>query len=297
MPPDVNGQRERSKRKWWITGGLAIASALVGGVLAGVTDIGALPVNALKVPEQAGPKIEEAIGPAAIHVIDVHRLPGSTGDVLLPANPAQREAALNDLLRPSAEWKDRYDVISVGNASWEITLETFRDERVEITNMTPVFDGGGCDKPLGGALLQNGSSGALDKILLDIEIDSPRPVFMTQLSRNDPFVPYFSHRAIGLEKGKKDSIIVTARATTGYCKWRIKAEYYAAGAKREILLSRPDGKPFELTASLNQIELYETVVPDPLICRDKTPQPVSGKDYAALLRVTDPSGVPPTACR
>lgn len=266
-----------------------------------VTNVSALPGNALKVPEQMGPKIEEAIGPAAIRVIDVHRLAGLAGDALLPADPTQREAALNDPLwtgSTMAEWKDRHDMISVGNVTWEVTLETLRDERVEITNMSPVLDGGSCDKPLGGALLQNGSAGGLDKIRLDIDIDSPRPVFMTQSSQNDPPVPYFWHRAIGLEKGKEDTIVLTARATTGHCKWRIKAEYYAAGAKRELLLSRPNGKPFELTARLDKIELYETVVPDPLVCRVERPRLISGKDYAALQRQVDNDpGAVPSACK
>lgn len=297
--PRVASPQGQSKRKWWLVGAIAVTSAFGGGLLAVVTDIGALPGKAFKISEQVGPKIEEAVGPAAIRVIDVHRLSGSPGDVLLPADPAQKNAALNDPARTTdrAEWKDRYNMISVGDVTWEIGLETFRDERVEIINMTPVLDGGSCSRPLGGMLFQNGNAGSIDMIRLSVDIDSPQPVFMTQLDRNDPPVPYFQYRVIGLEKGKRDTIVLIARATNGYCRWRIKAEYYAAGARRELLLSRPDGSPFELTAPLDRIELYDTVVPDPLVCRDKKPQPVPGKDYAAAIKNSDPGVVPSVGCK
>lgn len=277
-------QHQQRKRKWWMAAAAAVTAALSAGVLAVVTETVAIPGRVLRISEQVGPKVEEAIGPEAIRVISVHRLPGSTGHVLLPTDPARRDAALADPLRLDGElteWKDKFDLVAAGYVTWEIALETFRDERIEITNMTPVLEGDKCDAPLTGGLLFNEDAGELGKIALDIEIDSKKPVFMAQLDPNGPQVPYFQHRQIGLEKGKKDTIALTAYANNGHCRWHIRADYYAAGAKRSQLLGRPDGRPFEVTAIMAACARYDLIVPDVLACQCLNPQPISGSEYSA----------------
>jgi hypothetical protein len=278
--------RQQRKRRWWIAAAAMLCTALTAGALAIVTDTAAIPGKALRIPEQVGPKIEEAIGPDAIHIVAVHRLPGSTGHVLLPSDHARRDAALGDPLRHGstmAEWKDKYDLVAAGSVTWEIALETYRDERIEITNITPVLEGGRCGAPLdAGGLLFHDSAGELGKIELSLEIDSENPVFMAQLDRNSPPVRYFQHRQIGLEKGKKDTILLTAHAERGHCRWHIKADYYAAGAKRSQLLGRPDGKPFEVSA-IAPCEQYDVIVPDPLVCQCANPQPMPSGEYSANI--------------
>jgi hypothetical protein len=276
-------QRQHRKRQWWVAAAAALSTALVAGILAVVTDTAAIPGRALRISEQVGPMIEEAVGPDAIDVVAVHRLPGSTGHVLLPADPASRDAALEDPLRNGstmAEWKDKFDLVAAGSVTWEIVLQTYRDERIEITNMMPALEGGRCGGPLTGSLLFNDSAGEIGKIALAIEIDSERPVFMAQFDRSSPWVPYFQHRQIGLEKGKKETILLTASANSGHCRWHIRADYYAAGSKRSQMLGRPDGKPLEVTA-VTSCDQYDLIVPDILLCMCSKPQPMSSSEYTA----------------
>lgn len=267
-------QAQRKRRRWWIVVASAMATALATGLLSVITDVGTIPGSALKVPEQAGPKLEEAIGPDAIQIVDMHRPVGTAGSVLLPTDPVQRDAAVSHLLDGNpqsggidlSDWKDKWDLTPAGEVTWEITLETFRDQRVEITNMTPVLEGGRCNKPLGGSIFFNDSSGVIDKIVLYTTIDDPDPVFMSQEDRNVEPAPFFQEKQIALEKGKRDSILLHVYARESHCKWRIKADYYYAGARHSQVFGRPDGRPFEITA-IAPCEEYEHILPDLLEIR------------------------------
>lgn len=115
---------------------------------------------------------------AAIRVVDVHHDLDSGNPVLVPARKGGGAALPAGESPPdslSEEWLAERGAVDVGSSRWEITIETRRNEAVEIVDVRPVMAGGRCGPAPTGAYIENQAAGGGDKIPLYLVIDGPRP--------------------------------------------------------------------------------------------------------------------------
>lgn len=246
-------------------------------------------------------RIADSVSGAPIRVIDVRRDTETQNYSLLPMKEtAEVRRVLTDPAYP--RWPGTWHVIDVGESQWEITVATQRRSDVDIVDMTPVIEGGRCGRPPSGILVENPTAGANGKIPLLVVPDSPRPVFQwhDEKDRLRPFFTGDDPQRITLEKGKPETIDVLASmgrvgtedySDSRYCKWNIKVTYIADGAHREMTISAPGGRPFELTGLLKDLSRYPAVYLSSLGCSYIGQKRVTGAEYAKMTRdVIRPGG-------
>ncbi|NDU76684.1 hypothetical protein GWI34_29260 [Actinomadura sp. DSM 109109] len=238
----------------------------------------------------------------AVRVVDVHHDLDAGNNLLVPApegggNALAAESPPDSL---DEEWLAAHGAIDVGMARWEITVETRRNEAVEIVNVRPVLAGGRCGPAPTGVLVTNQSAGGGDKIPLYLVIDGPRPRPVFQRNEAGKLSPFFvgaKAQRLTLEKGKKETLSIVASighpdkevSREGpYCRWSVRVDYIAGGGRHQMTITAPGGRLFALTGTLPDIADYQTVFVDGLTCTRPHYTKMSASRYAKLLKEPSP---------
>jgi hypothetical protein len=244
----------------------------------------------------------------AIRVVDVHHDLDAGNDVLVPARKGAGDALPAGETPPDSlteEWLAAHGAIDVGASRWEITVETRRNEDVEIVDVRPVMAGGRCGPAPSGALVENPSAGAGDKIALFLVVDGPRPRPVFQRNEDGRLSPFFvgpKAQRLTLEKGRKETLAIVAaiglpdRSASKegpYCRWSVRVDYIAGGGRHQMSITAPGNRLFALTGMLPDIARYQAVFMDGLNCHRRHYTKVSAPKYAKLLKASSPD---PPAC-
>ncbi|WP_345699480.1 hypothetical protein [Kitasatospora terrestris] len=179
------------------------------------------------------------------------------------------------------------DVVDVGRSEWMITLRGRASQQVRITDIVPEFEAEGCTAPLPGSLIVAHPQGGEDVITLDTVIDSPAPKLTVSAPGADgkPAQPFFTGaeaKVITLDRNESVAFLITATASRSYCQWRYRVHYQVNGGTAETVISRPGGKPFELTARLPDVSGYQYVHLSPVNCDSQGWRTVTGAGYAGI---------------
>ncbi|MGW8887767.1 hypothetical protein [Streptomyces sp. NPDC055749] len=169
-------------------------------------------------------------------------------------------------------WRQGRRVVDVRDANWMIALQGRAAQQVRITDIVPELEGGSCEAPLGGSLVQVPSQGGADVIPLEVAVDSPRPRLKLSGKGGKPAKPFFTGlkaKHITLNQNETEAFLVHATSEKGYCRWRFRVYYQVGGSTAEMTISGPHGKPFELTGELRDSSGYGKVYFPPLACAYK----------------------------
>ncbi|WP_280716601.1 hypothetical protein [Kitasatospora sp. MAP5-34] len=226
----------------------------------------------------------------AIEVVEVRDVT-ETGNFLVRDDANGRFARV---LTSGQPWAQKADIVEVGQAEWMVTLRGRATQQVRITDIVPELEGGSCSSPLSGSLVHAPGQGGADVIPLDVTIDAPVPrltVYAEGDSKGQE--PYFTGakaRNITLDRNESEAFLIRAQANLGYCRWRYRIHYQVDGTTAELVLNRPDGKPFELTAELPDAGGYTSVYFPSFLCARGGYDPrewftSTGKEYASTQHV------------
>jgi hypothetical protein len=267
----------------WLAGVLLAAAAVTFQDVLTTAAKSVLPLEGL--PDALSPH-------GAVEVVEVRNVKGD-GEFLLRG--PKRTHFVKELTSGSA-WRDEPGVVDVGTSEWMITLRGRAEQQVRVTDIVPELVGGACRKPLDGPLVYAPSQGAVDVIPLDVVIDSPRPRLTRWTEDAGAEKPYFTGptaQQITLDKDESEAFLIHAVSHSGYCRWRYRVHYQLGGEKAEMTLSRPGGKPFELTGELSDRSGYSTVYVPSYVCGPGHAASqwytLSGRDFATGL---DGDGAP-----
>lgn len=243
----------------------------------------------------------------AIRIVDIHHDLDAGNDVLVPARKGGGDAFPARDAPPDSltdEWLAAHDAIDVGTSRWEITIETRRNEAVEIVDIRPVMAADRCGPAPSGALFTNQTAGGGDKIPLYLVIDGPRPRPVFQRNEEGKLSPFFvgsRARRLTLEKGKKETLAIVASIgnpdrSTGRegpnCQWSVRVDYIAGGGRHQMSIRAPGNRLFALTGTLPDVARYRAVFLDGLTCGRQHYTKVSASKYAKLLRASSPLKCP-----
>ncbi|GGT61566.1 hypothetical protein [Actinomadura citrea] len=237
----------------------------------------------------------------AIRVVDIHHDLDTGNDILVPApkgggNALSARDAPPDSL--DEEWLAAHGAIDVGSSRWEITVETRRNEDVEIVDVRPVLAAPRCGPAPSGALVTNQAAGGGDKIALYLVIDGPRPRPVFQRNEGGRLSPFFvgsKAQRVTLEKGRKETLAIVASIghpdkSTGregpYCQWSVQVDYIAGGGRHGMSIRAPGNRLFALTGTLPDVARYQAVFLDGLTCARQHYTKVSASKYAGLLKAS-----------
>jgi hypothetical protein len=223
----------------------------------------------------------------AIEVVEVSDVK-DTGDYLVRGDKDGRFAKV---LRSGGAWNQRADVTDVGRAEWMVTLRGHAAQQVRITDIVPELEGGSCSPPLTGSLIDYPSQGEDDVIPLEVTIDDPVPTFKTYPNKDNRQAtePYFTGpeaKHITLNQGESEALLLNAVSKRGYCRWHYRIHYQVAGSPAEMTLSRPGGRPFELTGKLPDTSRYSSVYFPSYLCTNAGAGwfTATGEAYTRALR-------------
>jgi hypothetical protein len=204
-------------------------------------------------------------GSDAITVVEVTHLfdneVGAQGYVV----PASADASPMQTYpnRDLAGWANANGAVDFRSTAWQVTLEGTRGSPVEVVDIVPMLDGP-CREPLAGGLVDDGSEGVTDKVIMHLDIDRPNPTFeRVQEGIGDTIEHFFTKNKITLPKGEKNVLILRAASEGRYCQWRYRVDYLADGARHSMTLAAPGGKPFAVTGPLADQAGYAWVVTSP----------------------------------
>lgn len=243
----------------------------------------------------------------AVRVVDLHHDLEVGNDVLVPARKGGEDALSARDAPPDSlteEWLVAHGAVDVGTSRWEITVETRRNEAVEIVDVRPVIEGGRCGPAPSGALIENPTGGAGDKIPLYLVIDGPRPRPVLQRNEDGRLTPFFvgpRAQRLTLEKGRKETLAVVATIghpgkpalTRGpYCRWSVRIDYIAGGGRHQMSIRAPGNRLFALTGTLPDIARYQAVFMEGVNCGRQHYTKVSAPRYAKLLKGPNPPKCP-----
>ncbi|MEV0660289.1 hypothetical protein ACIBI3_01540 [Actinomadura luteofluorescens] len=243
----------------------------------------------------------------AIRIIDIHHDLDSGNDILVPARKGGGDALSASETPPaslSEEWLAERGAIDVGTSRWEITVETRRNEAVEIVDVRPVMAGGRCGPAPTGALVENQAAGGTDKIPLYLVIDGPRPRPIFQRDEDGKLSPFFvgaRAQRLTLEKGRKETLAIaatigrpgaSASARGPYCRWSVRVDYIAGGGRHQMSITAPGNRLFALTGMLPDAARYQVVFMDGLNCHKPYYTRVPASKYAKLLKASSPPECP-----
>lgn len=254
-----------------------------------------------------GEVADSVSGGDAIRVVDVHHDLDSGNPVLVPARKGGGAALPAGEAPPdslSEEWLAERGAVDVGSSRWEITIETRRNEAVEIVDVRPVMAGGRCGRAPTGAYIENQAAGGGDKIPLYLVIDGPRPRPVFQRNEGGRLSPFFvgpKAQRLTLEKGKKETLAI--EATIGhpdefsgwegpYCRWSVRVDYIAGGGRHQMSITAPGNRLFALTGRLPDVARYQVVFMDGLNCQRPYYTRVSAPKYAKLIKASSPPECP-----
>jgi len=247
------------RRTWWRRPIVWLVAVVVAGLGAYLTDVVRQVLDNVASAEQVSDALS---GESAISVVEVTHLfdneVGAQGYVV----PATVDAApMRDLTqRDTARWATANGAVDYRTTAWQVTLEGTRSAPVEVVDIVPVLDGP-CGAPLRGGLIDDGSEGVTDKVLLHVDIDRPNASFQrVQVGISDPVEHFFATNKITLPRGEQNVLILAATSDGPYCRWRYRIDYLADGARRSTVLSAPGGKPFEVTGPPADRAGYDWVV-------------------------------------
>jgi hypothetical protein len=263
----------RSPTTWLAGVLLAVVSVTFQDVLTSAVK-SVLPLDGL--PDQLSPH-------GAVQVVEVRNVKDD-GEFLVRGPVPDH---FTKTLASGSGWQDDAAVVDVGESEWMITLRGRAAQQVRITDIVPQIVGGSCHAPLGGHLVYAPGQGAVEVIPLDVTIDARRPRLEHWRQDNKGEEPYFTGptaKQITLNKDESQSFLVHAVAHTGYCRWRYRVHYQLGGVGAEMTLSRPGGKPFEMTAELPDAGDYPAVYVPPFVCGPHREAhgwyTLSGRDFA-----------------
>lgn len=243
--------------------------------------------------------IADAASGPPIRVVDVGHSTEVGNDIVLPGgdSPGVRQflTSHNGGSPPPDDWLDKHNAVDVGEAIWSITLETKRRDGVVIEDMLPVIAGGRCGPSRTGSLIENPSAGMSGKILLELVPDTPRPLFQ-RFDDKGQIVPFFigsDAKKIVLRRDVPD--IVQLRASIGSvvpggvptgpdCRWTIRVTYIAGDTRRQMTITAPRGKPFELTGLSKDRSAYSAVYLSSLGCPYNVRKRVSPSEWVAIQK-------------
>ncbi|WP_089310555.1 hypothetical protein [Actinomadura mexicana] len=243
----------------------------------------------------------------AIRVVDIHHDLDAGNDVVVPARKGGGNALPGGGAPPDSldeEWLAAHGAIDVGVSRWEITVETRRNEDVEIVDIRPVMAAPRCGPAPSGALITNQSAGGGGKIALYLVIDGPRPRPVFQRNEEGRLSPFFvgaEAQRVTLEKGKKETLAIVASighpdkspSRNGpYCQWSVRVDYLAGGGRHQMSIRAPGNRPFALTGALPDVARYQAVFLDRLTCARPHYTRVSASKYAKLLKASSPMECP-----
>lgn len=267
----------RQTAVWW-----RITTALLAAVVAVVVSVSSEVIVDLA---RTHLPFYKSSGPA-LTVIDVTRLANGThfvfprglSDTQLKALNENHAGLTEELIKESG-------AVAIGRATWEIALQSRRDEPIEIVNLRHQIEGS-CGQPVRGTLVENLIARSADKIPLELNIDEPRAVAMERRYGTDgaPIdTPYFAHRKITLEKGTIAIFVVTARSGGASCRWKFVVDYLADGRRGSQVIANSDDTAFTVTGSLPPQE-YDSVVLSPLrgCGKNYSYQRIKPDEYARL---------------
>ncbi|MGI5205994.1 hypothetical protein ACQEU6_31025 [Spirillospora sp. CA-108201] len=243
----------------------------------------------------------------AIRVVDVHHDLDSGNPVLVPARKGGGDALSGGETPPDSldeEWLAAHGAIDVGSSRWEITIETRRNEDVEIVDVRPVMAGGRCGPAPTGAYIENQAAGGSDKIPLYLVIDGPRPRPVFQRNEDGRLSPFFvgaKAQRLTLEKGRKETLAIMAsigppdefpEKEGPYCRWSVRVDYIAGGGRHQMSITAPGNRLFALTGRLPDVARYQVVFMDGLNCQRSHYTRVPAARYAKLLKASSPPKCP-----
>ncbi|MGW9427873.1 hypothetical protein ACWHA1_07965 [Streptomyces decoyicus] len=238
----------RSPATWLAGILLTVATVTFQDVLTGAVKA-ILPLDRL--PDRISPQ-------NAIDVVEVKDVK-DTGTYLVRGDAGKH---FGTVLNSGAEWRHKADIIDVGKAEWMITLQGRAAQQVRITDIVPELEGGKCASPPGGSLVVAPGQGVTDVIPLEVAIDSPQPRMTSYSKGAKAGTPYFTGpkaKQITLNQNESEAFLVHATSARGHCRWRYRVHYQIGGGTAEMTLSRPGGKPFELTGELPDTGRYRSV--------------------------------------
>ncbi|GAA2146974.1 hypothetical protein GCM10009760_37310 [Kitasatospora kazusensis] len=222
---------------------------------------------------------------SAVEVVEVRNVK-DTGDFLVRDDTDGRFAAVLD---SDQSWWQKAGIVDVGQSAWMVTLRGRATQQVRITDIVPELEGGTCAPPLSGSLVHAPAQGAADVIPLGMTIDAPVPKMTVTAegvgSHPEPYFTGAKAKTITLDRNESEAFVITAQANSAYCRWRYRIHYQVDGAAADMVLGRPDGKPFELTAELPDAGRYPSVYFRSFLCGNGgyTPRQwftATGKAYA-----------------
>jgi hypothetical protein len=223
----------------------------------------------------------------AIEVVEVSDVKGF-GAYLVRGDEEGRLAAV---MKSGGSWGEM-NRVDVGRSEWMVTLRGRAAQQVRITDIVPEVEGGRCSSPLTGSLVLDPSQGVEDIIPLLVTIDDPVPTVKAYPSKTNRTVedakPYFTGpkaRHITLNQDESEAFIIQAHSKRGHCRWRYRIHYQVGGSTAEMVLSRPDGKPFEMTGQLPDAGRYTSVYERNFGCASAGAWiTATGEEYARALR-------------
>ncbi|MFF5566891.1 hypothetical protein ACFY7Z_28130 [Streptomyces sp. NPDC012623] len=268
----------------WLAGILlAVATVTFQDTLSGAVKA-ILPLDRL--PDRLSPQ-------NAIDVVEVSDVKG-TGLYLVRGDV---DGALLDAFGSGERTRRRdADFVDVGQAEWMVTLQGRAAQQVRITDIVPEVEGGTCAAPLAGNLVSSPGQGVSGVISLTLAIDEPAPTlkvpkdqerFTGKKPEAGPDEPFFTGpeaHHITLEKNESEAFVIEATAERGYCRWRYRVHYQVGGSPAEMVLSRPGGKPFELTGRLAGANRYRSVYHSGVCTGTGKWLKITGEEYARALR-------------
>jgi hypothetical protein len=259
----------------WLAGILlAVATVTFQDVLTGTVKA-ILPLDSI--PDRLSPQ-------DAIEVVEVENTK-DFGTYLVRGDKDGRFAKSFDFDGP---WRAKADIVDVGLSEWMISLRGRAAQQVRITDIVPELEGGRCSAPLSGSLALDPSQGEADVIPLQVTIDDPMPTIKAYKSNGEAAKPYFTGpkaKNITLNRNETEALLIEAHSKRGYCRWRYRIHYQVGGSTAEMVLSGPDGKPFELTGRLPDASGYESAYLPSYVCPSAGRPPgtwvtETGKEYA-----------------
>ncbi|WP_407550123.1 hypothetical protein QOM21_13410 [Streptomyces sp. Pv4-95] len=233
-------------------------------------------------------RLPDRISPqGAVHVVEVKDVKVS-GEYLVRGD---RGGRFGKVLY-SGQWRQKGDILDVGESEWMVTLEGRAAQQVRITDIVPELEGGKCSPPLGGSLVLSPAQGESKVIPLEVTIDSPLPRLTAQTEGAKAGAPYFTGsqaRHITLKQNESEAFLLRAKTERGHCRWRYRIHYQVGGSTAEMVLERPGGKPFEVTGQLSDVGGYRSVYAPSFVCAANGHAPDTwitgtGAEYARALR-------------
>lgn len=246
----------RSPATWLAGILLAVATVTFQDVLTGTVKA-TLPIDGL--PDRLSPQ-------DAVTVVEVRNVK-EYGDYLVRGD---KDGRLTEALDSGASWRDETDAVDVGRAEWMVTLQGHATQQVRITDIVPELVGGKCSSPPTGSLVHSPSQGSTEVIPLEVTIDAPVPelkVYKDGESKDgNPYFTGADAKHITLKQDESEAFYIAAKSQRGHCRWKYRIHYQVGGSKAEQVLSRPGGKPFELTGKLKDVSRYKAVHFPSFIC-------------------------------